>query len=447
MFATGRFNYDETYRYGFDLNRTSSTNYLRDFRVQNYADVLSSSAFVEGFGVGAYTKLDVKAYQGTATTINQSKLPYVLPHYEYTFFGEPDALGGRLRVETQDFNVIREIGTNTQRAAVSLNWDRPFTGGLGEQYKLTLHTDAAAYTATSLDQQPSYGTAGSTETARAQPTVAVEFRWPFMRAAGSGSQVIEPIVQVLGSPNAGRFLRSNIPNEDSLDLEFTDANLFAINKFPGIDRVEGGLRTNYGLHGVWNAGGAGIDALVGQSFREHRDSSFPLLSGLERRMSDVVGRVTFTPAAALDLTARTRVDPRNGDIRFVDTVASAGVPKLRLSTGYLYSATNPYFLYDQSPASVPPRGYPASYFVPRNEVTLGAASQFGFYKFSGYVRRDLSLGKLVSAGVHGTYEDECFIFDVNGFKRYTSISGDSGSTTILFEITLKTVGQFGFHAS
>ena len=52
---------------------------------------------------------------------------------------------------------------------------------------------------------------------------------------------------------------------------------------------------------------------------------------------------------------------------------------------------------------------------------------------------------LDTIGARGTYEDECFIFDVDYIRRYTSINGDSGGTTILFEITLKTVGQFGFH--
>ncbi len=446
IFAKGTFNYDDTYRYGFNLNRASSTNYLRDFKAEGYSSVLTSSAFIEGFGVGAYTKLDAIAYQGLATSINQSKLPYVLPRYEYSFFSEPDALGGRLRFDTTDFNVIREKGTNTQRAAASVDWQRPFDGDLGERYKVTVHADLAAYSATSLDQQPTYGTDGTTERARAQPTVAAEMRWPFLRDGGaSGVQLIEPIVQLVGSPNAGSFLRRNIPNEDSLYFEFTDANLFSINRFPGLDRFEGGARANVGLHGSWDFNGTNLDALVGQSYREHVDKSLPLLSGLNHRVSDVVARATLTPASWFDVTARTRIDPRNTSIRFGDAVASAGVPIFRLSAGYLYSATNPYFLYDQSPATVPPTGYPASYFVPRNEVTVSAASQYGAYKVSGYVRRDLALNKFVSIGAKGTYEDECFIFDVNFSKRYTSINNDSGGTTILFQITLKTVGQFGFH--
>jgi LPS-assembly protein len=59
----------------------------------------------------------------------------------------------------------------------------------------------------------------------------------------------------------------------------------------------------------------------------------------------------------------------------------------------------------------------------------------------------MTLSKLAAAQMRATYDDECFTFDVNFTKRYTSINGDNGSTTILFEITLKTVGQFGFHAS
>ncbi len=53
---------------------------------------------------------------------------------------------------------------------------------------------------------------------------------------------------------------------------------------------------------------------------------------------------------------------------------------------------------------------------------------------------------MTSAGVRATYEDECFIFDAVFNRRFTSLNGDSGSSLFLFQISLKTVGQFGFHA-
>ncbi len=442
IFARGAFAYDDTWRYGFDIDRASSSKYLNDYSVTGRGDVLTSTVHLEGFGTGAYTRLDSIAYQGLVSSIVQQRLPYVLPRYQYSYFGEPDALGGRLSFETVDFNVIREVGTNTQRAGAVLNWQRPFAGAFGEVYGLTLQNVAAGYTATSLNQNPNYARVSSAETARDHPQAAIEVRWPLVRDGGDlGTQTIEPIMQFVAGPNTGGGQRTlRVPNEDSLDFEFTDQNLFSLNKFPGIDRLEGGLRANVGLHLNWSVGTASVDALVGQSYREHRDDTFPVGSGLERNISDIVTRTTVTPAPWLDLTGRTRVDDRSGNIRFADAIGSTGTPLLRLNAGYIYSAVNPYFYYDT-------QAIPASYYVHRNEVTAGINSQFGHYKFGANARRDVNLNKMTSAGLRATYEDECFIFDANFTRRYTSLNGDNGASTFLLQITLKTVGQFGFHPS
>ena len=53
---------------------------------------------------------------------------------------------------------------------------------------------------------------------------------------------------------------------------------------------------------------------------------------------------------------------------------------------------------------------------------------------------------MVALGGDGIYEDECFILDLRLFRRYTSIDGDNGSTTVLFLLTFKTIGQFGYRA-
>jgi LPS-assembly protein len=54
---------------------------------------------------------------------------------------------------------------------------------------------------------------------------------------------------------------------------------------------------------------------------------------------------------------------------------------------------------------------------------------------------------MVAVGADATFENECFIFDIRFTKRYTSVNGDNGYETVLFTITLKTIGAFGFHAS
>ncbi len=88
--------------------------------------------------------------------ISTARLPVVLPRYTYSFIGTPDRWGGRLSVDTGVFNVIRSDGTNTRRANMTLNWERPFQGEYGDLWKITLHGDSAAYDASLLNKQPNY---------------------------------------------------------------------------------------------------------------------------------------------------------------------------------------------------------------------------------------------------------------------------------------------------
>ena len=444
IFAVGQFSYNDTWRYGFNIQEASSARYLTDFRLSSIGDILTTNIYAEGFGVGSYARLDATAFQGLTSSINQTELPYVLPRYEYDFFGEPDALGGRFSLSTQTWNILREQGTNDQRIGARLNWERPFTGAFGEMYQLVLRTDTAGYNASHLNLDPNFSPLASADSAFAQPQVAVKVNWPFVRDAGVlGTQLIEPIAQLIAAPGVGGYRQNNRPNEDSLDFLFDANNLFDLNRYPGLDRQEGGVRLNVALHGNWTLpNNVSFDGLVGDSLRPSRDNSYLPGTGLDNtRVSDIVARAAVRPASWLDLSASTRFDHRDLTIRYADVVAAAGVPLLHVGLGYLHSNTSPYTLSDFATI-------PAAYFVPRDEITLSASTHFlDHWNLTGYVRRNLENNTMVSAGFHGFYEDECFIFDVNASRRYTSLNGDAGATIVLFTITLKTVGAFGFHAS
>ena len=92
------------------------------------ANVLTSQLYLEGFGEGAYSRLDAQFYQGLVDTIVDTKLPFVLPRYEYSYFGLPDQCGRAARIDVGAFNVVRTDGTNTQRAALTTEYARPFVG-------------------------------------------------------------------------------------------------------------------------------------------------------------------------------------------------------------------------------------------------------------------------------------------------------------------------------
>ena len=462
FFGRGLFNFNDTWRYGFNVNLASSVAYLRDFQVPGYGtNVLTSSAFIEGFGVGSYAKLDVISFQGLNATINQSLLPYVLPRYQYSYFGEPDLLGGRISFDTTEYNILRNVGTNDQQFNAKVQWDRPFSGALGEQWLFTAQALGNAYSANVLNGQPSYQDENVARGAHGQGQVALRLNWPFVRSAGkSGYQVVEPIVQVIAAPQSGNSVRDKIPNEDSLDYEFTDATLFALNRFGGYDRYDGGVRVNAALRAEWVfSGNQKLEGLVGASYEQHTDHNlipeFQPYNGFETgdHLSDLVGRLAYYPNKFIDFEAKTRIDHNNGDLKFVDAITSFGVPVARFSFGYIYSANNPYLLYlnnynlrdtiitNNVPLVV--NDLPTNFFTPRQEVTGNVSTHFGGYTISVNGRQDLANGQPVSAGIEGKWENECVIFDIFANRRFTSIAGDNGDTTVVFTLTLKSLGGLG----
>lgn len=440
LFTSGRFNFNDTWRYGFDINQTSSLNYLRDFNTNGLlGNVLNTDFYVEGFGEGAYAKVSALSYQGLNSTVTDSLLPYVLPRYQYDYVSQPNVWGGQISVDTNDFNVVRQIGTNDQRANLNLQWERTGIGALGDVWTLTGRVESETYNAFDLNQQPNYGHVGQSTTVRVQPTLAFKVNWPFVRAGAKGSSLlVEPIVQFVAAPNTSAGMYAAVPNEDSLAPEFSDMTLFSLNRFQGIDRQEGGLRTNLGLHANWTTKIGMFDGLIGQSYRVHADNTMPAYVGLNRHISDVVARITYTPDKYIDLTVRTRLDNQNYNVHFAEGIASVGPQWLRVSAGYYYSPNTPYFL-DFQPA----QGNP---LMPRNEASLAVSTKHGRWRFSGFAQRDLQNSLMVDAGLDGAYEDECSVVELKVFRRYTSINGDHGETTALIQITLKTVGTFGFNA-
>jgi len=444
-FGRGRLELDENWRTGFDFARASNSDYVRDFHLGRFAGgtsgVLPSQVFLEGFGQGAYLRLDSKFYQSMSDNISQSQLPQVMPRFQYSLFGPRDSLGGRFSFDAGAFNVRRVNGTDTRRGNATLEWERPFTGQLGDLWKVTFHLDTLGYAANDLQLQPNFLAANNTNIVRAQPQVALEARWPFMRDAGAwGAQIIEPIVQVVAGPNVRTWQNRILPNEDSLDLQFTDANLFGFNHYPGVDRLEGGFRANVGLHTAWYLGGMAFDGIIGQSYRTETNT-FPPGSGMNGNVSDIVARATLAPTEWMDVTYRTRMDNKNWTPRLAEAVATFGKPAFRVAAGYIYTDRNPYSYYTSDPKQ--PQ---ASFYTPRNEITIGASSSIGNIRLSGFGRRDLATQQMVAAGASAAYEDECFIFDVRFQRRFTGINNDHGATAVLFQMTFKPIGQLGFRA-
>lgn len=443
IFSNGIFDLNDTWRAGFSYNHTSTVQYLNDFRYLPNAGFLTSDLYLEGFGEGSYAKIEAQTFQGLVATISQDKLPIIAPYARYAYFGEPDSLGGRFSMSANLFSIYRHNGTDSRRVAVISNYDLPFDGPMGMLFDARMRLIAAGYSASKLNEQPNYSSETNATTARAIPIGAVSMRWPMVRSAGNwGEQVIEPRVQLVAAPIYGMGQTLDIPNEDSLDLQFSDANLFSLQRFGGIDRFAGGSRVDYALQGAWYLpGGASVSGLVGQSYAFHKSRLYLPGSGLDDNFSDVVARARIAPAPWLSLTYRTRLSHADLGVRMIDTYATFGTGALNFNAGYFYANTNPYYLFTQ-PGPPPP-----AYFTPRREFTLGAGTSLvPHWTFSSSVQRNLETGHFDNIGVTAIWQNECAAVNISFYRNFNSFNYDHGSTTLLINITLKTLGNIGFSA-
>ncbi|HQT39427.1 MAG TPA: LPS assembly protein LptD [Acidocella sp.] len=443
IFSDGTFDLNENWRAGFTYNHASNPTYLDDFHILPNAAELTSNVYLEGFGAGSYARLDAETYQGLVASVAQNTLPIVAPHAQYAFVSNPDPwLNGRFSLSVDAFNVFRNVGTNTRRASLIAGYNVPFNGPFGQIWTARVSLVSATYSATHLYQQPNFSTADNViSTSRAEPYGALFMRWPFVRAAGRyGSQILEPEVQFVAAPVVGTSENYRIPNEDSLDLEYSDANLFDLNRYPGIDRLDGGERVDYALHGAWYLPqGSMIDALIGQSYRFHKDNVYLPGSGLTGNISDIVARATIIPTKYLNLTYRTRLDHNNLTPRMIDATATLGNKPFSVTGGYLYTSTNPYALYGQSTI-------PASYFVGRREITAGFTTAYDGWSVSANAERNIQTGRFDAINAKLGWENECSAVNMIFYRRFTSFNLDKGDTVLLIQITFKTLGNVGFSA-
>jgi LPS-assembly protein len=298
----------------------------------------------------------------------------------------------------------------------------PYVSPAGDVYNLSLSLQTDLYNVDSV--QTPQGTEDGF-TGRVFPQMQFNWRYPFVRNGGSTTQLIEPLAGFVVGPRGHN--PDKIPNEDSIDVEFDDLNLFRENRYPGVDRVEGGQRVVYGLRGgVYGAGGGSTTAFIGQSYRFNEDREFQPGSGLETELSDIVGRVSVSPNNLLDFIYRFRVNAERFEARRNEVTMSAGPSRLRLDLTYIFL--------DQE-ATVGQVG-------DRQEVT--AALNVGLTNYwSAFAngRRNVEDDEFISLGGGLQYSDECLIFRASISRRFTRDRDLVPSNTILFQFIFKNLGE------
>lgn len=425
FFGKLRYDVDKYWRFGADGNWSADDTYLRRYDVAN-VDSLESAAWLEGFHGRNYTVLRLHHFQGLRIDDDYRGTPLVVPYVEHERFGPPVRKLGRWHFGFSTVNLTRPEGTDSYRTSVNLGWRLPHIHkptGVKFVGKLDLFADGYYLAEVDRPEAPEFnGFAG-----RFHPVAELGLRYPLVRELGNVRLVVEPRAALIATTS--RLNSSKIPNEDSIDFELDDTNLFAANRFPGRDRVDDGSRFVYGFNAAFlgNRGGQS-ELFLGQNLRLAGRSEFGPGTGLSESLSDLVGRLRVNPGRHLDLVYRFRLHPGDFQAHRNEVTMVAGVPALNASASYL--------LFERDGSGDEPSREEMA-FVLRSGVTK-QWTVFG----GGRWNLGQDAGNL-NWQVGGQFNNECCTLRLTLGQSFTRDRDIRPSTDFLFRLGLKHLGGIG----
>ncbi|MBL8806908.1 MAG: LPS-assembly protein LptD [Rhodospirillales bacterium] len=432
----GRFDIDDTWRWGFEAMRASDKTYIDRYRLRQrfnflQQNTLESRLYTEGFNDRGYAVVDFMAFQGLRPEDDPGLTPFVLPAARYRWEGEQGAAGGRFTFDGDAVVVHRSRGTESRHASMVNGWTLPYTTRSGEIYTLTASVQTDAFDVQQLG--PTSDQFRPTENGtnvRAMPQVAMSWRYPLVRRHGLVSTIIEPMAAVYVAPNMGA--QRNLPNEDSRGLTFDDTNLFRMNRFSGRDRLESGQRFVYGLNTeLMRSSSQRVSVFLGQQYRSTTEPAAAGGSGIDTRFSDLIGRTIFIPATWMRVTHGFQMDNATREIqRSISTAAFGGsaltysVSHVRIDRALQPSAVN----------SINQIAHSLNSRIDENWSVRGRVSE---------ALNAAEKGILV-AGATLIYEDDCLIWGLDLTRRNIGRAEIPPDTALLFRFGFRNLGEFRF---
>ena len=419
----------------------------RDFKLDLWVQGVSDDAYILDYGLGDIDRL-ASGVQVTRTRRNEhinasvfrywslrdgddnAVLPNLVGDFSFQRRFKPSYLGGEgkflfeVHSHARSSSVTTDAngdgvtdGRDVSRATAMFDWRRNWVLSNGMVVSGAVQAAADFY---SISQDTTFpGTI-----TRFTPAAAVELRWPWVRSAinGGASHVIEPVIQLVVSPDS----TETVPNEDSQLVSFDEGNLFDFSRFSGADRRELGTRVNMGMS--WtrhDPAGWSLGVTAGRVFRKKDLAQFGSASGLDGTSSDWLVAAQFETADGLRITNRALFDDAF-DFSQEELRIDYQTRRYEIAAGYLWLTDDPS----------------EGRLAPSSELVFDAGWQIAS-NWRGTVggRYDFEADRAARASVGLEYRNECAAIDLSLSRRFTSSTSVSADTD--FNLSVQLLGFGG----
>ena len=466
----GNFYLNPRWQYGWDSTLTTDRRFLNDYDLTT-SDNLTEPTTLYLKGLGERNSFEARLwafrilqddyvstqvlnppapFSGVGQKL-QGKQAYVHPVIDYDGVYDGAVLGGELsyafntttltRQETDAFGAyqngvliprFRGVEGTFSRQSAEMGWRKQIIAPLGQV--ITPFAGARADLFYLNNRDPNVSQLADDEfRLRAMPWVGVNYRYPWLIAANWGTQTIEPVAELIASPNEGSI--GQLPNDDAQSLVFDDTSLFGPSKFSGYDRVEGGVRANVGLrYTMQTYAGGFLSTTIGQSYHLAGRNSFAVPdildstgeSGLSKDSSDFVADVTLNTARGFTLSANARLDDETLTVERAELAAAAQAGPVAGRVVYAFLAEQPDL----------------GYIDPREEVHGSTSVRvFDRLRVFGMLRYDMQDRDIIRKGAGIAYDDDALSVSLAYSEDRGGLATDPVDRTVFLRIGLRTIGD------
>ena len=426
LVARGGFGLERGYRLDFRLQGVSDRGYLTTYGFPD-PDLMESYVRASRASRDDYVEFAATGFVSQREGDDNLYLPTRVLNAEMTHRFVPARLGGIATAGIEAFAYARasdldnalpsgqRTGRDVTRLSGSLDWRRDWVTQAGMLVALETALQADIY---HTDQG---GALSGTET-RLAPFAGLELRYPMLRAtAGGVRHLLEPGVHLAWSDISG----GPVPVEDSVIVEFDEANLFALDRFPGEDLRETGLRANVGV-GYTRSDPLGwsLGVAAGVVLREADLGQFTPGSGLDGIQSDFLVATHFTQGTRWRVINRTLFDDAFDATSTEVSLAWQG-DRHSLGSSYTYLEADPD---EGRTLDTAEWAVNARYRIERG------------WTASGGWRYNATEGDFTRAGVTVSYENPCVKMGLAISHRFTTSSTLVPATDIGLTVSLNGFG-------
>ncbi|QRZ12479.1 LPS-assembly protein LptD [Paracoccus methylovorus] len=421
LFGGARFELPRGYMLGLQIQMASNRAYLLDYDISQ-ADRLWSGLTLDRVRRDRMVMARLGNYESLRNDEPAGFAPSVVADALWKRRWTPNRLGGIASMEWSLHAHRRSssedrLGRDMARGSVMLGWQRSeiLPGGLVGAIDTQVNADFYR-----INQDSDF----EDWVLRADPVLGAELRWPLARHSGGVTHIIEPVAQLIWSPK--HDAEDDVPNEDSQLIEFDEGNLFALNRFPGRDARESGLRANLGIG--WtriDPAGWSIGLTAGRVLRSNADPAFQDSGPLGGKRSDWLLAAHYSGANGLAIANRALFDD-SFSISRNELRLGWFRPDLQVSAGYLWLDSDESESREQDVS----------------ELTMAGGWQIA----SGWwatteTRYDFTADRAQKAQLGLEFRNECVTVEMSIERRFTSLGEVRPDTRFDLGIRLGGFGQ------